>query len=322
MKILILLNSFFLIVFSYDRNGAVSYAYQYAKTPNHQCGNYVACTPCSYWGNEACGYEMHGGDAPNFVSQCLVKGGGHPALNGGAPCRGYPCGFEEVATINLAKCLKQKGWISTCGRLQSPPLYIEAGDVFNCYSNGCESGGPFSALITVGGNNPKLTTHSRVRVDILYNQLDNSKPYYQWLHYNACTASTFFLFSNEICVSACPSGTYEFSSNRTCLKNCPKYYIVNNNKCVIKPFDINTLLDEFKEQIESDITLYINSSKLINGSNFLSIISTSDKISPDEQLNKGISSFYFGNCTNVIKEYYHIPEGQNLIIVNIELELS
>ena len=86
-------------------------------------------------------------------------------------------------------------------------------------------------------------------------------------------------------MSACPSGTHEFTLNRTCLTNCPEYYIVNNNKCVIKPFDINTSLDEFKDQIKSDITLYINSSKLINCSNFLSIISTSDEINPKEQLN-------------------------------------
>ena len=243
MKIICFI-SFLVYSFLYDRNGAVSYAHQYAETPNHQCGNYVACTPCSYWGNEACGYEMHGGDAPNFVSQCLVLGGGHPALNGGAPCRGYPCGFEEVGSLNLANCLIQKGWKSTCGYQEPPPSYIEAGDVFNCYPDSCESGAPFSALITVGGNNPKLTTHSRVRVDVLYNLLDNSKPYYQWLHYNNCTDSTF-IFSNEICVSACPSGTLEFSLNRTCLKNCPKYYIVNNNKCVIKPFDINTLYISF-----------------------------------------------------------------------------
>ena len=320
MKILYFI-SFFFYSFSYDRNGAVNYAYQYAQTPNHQCGiNHEECTPCAYYGNEACGYAMHGGDSANFVSQCLVKGGGHPPLNDGGPCRGYPCGFEEVGCENLANCLIQKGWKSTCGYLQPPPSYIEAGDVLNYYSDRCGVyGAPFSVFITVGGNNPKITSHSSIRVDVSYYQLDNNKPYYQWLHYNDCSDGTF-IFSNGICVSACPSGTFEFSLNRTCLTNCPLYYIVNNNKCIIKPFDINTTLDEFKDQIGRDINLYINSSKLINGSNFLSIISTSDKINPEEQLNNGISSFYFGNCTNVIKEYYHIPEGQNLIIVNIELK--
>ena len=184
MKILILLNSLLVYSFPYDRNGAVNYAYRYAREPNHRCGSFNACTPCSFWGNEICGYSSHGGDGPNFVSQCLVKGGGHPPLNGGFPCRGYPCGFEEVGGLNLANCLIQKGWISKCGYLAPPPPNIEAGDVLNYYSDGCGSGAPFSAFITVGGNNPKITSHSSVRVDVSYLYLDNTKPYYQWLHFD------------------------------------------------------------------------------------------------------------------------------------------
>ena len=61
MKFLILF-SLIIYSFSYDRSGAVNYAYKYAETPNHQCGNYYDCTPCSYWGSEACGYESQGGD--------------------------------------------------------------------------------------------------------------------------------------------------------------------------------------------------------------------------------------------------------------------
>ena len=115
--------------------------------------------------------------------------------------------------------------------------------------------------------------------------MDNNKPYYQWLHFNNdCTESTFTI-GDGFCISSCPNGTYEFSLNRTCLTNCPQYYIINDNKCVIKPFDMGTILGEFKEQIESNITLYINSSKLINCSNFLSIISSSNEINPEEQLN-------------------------------------
>ena len=319
MKILYFI--FFLeYIFSYNRTGAVSYAYQFAEIPNHQCGSHKECTPCSYWGVETCNYQSLEGDSANFVSQCLVLGGGHPKLNGGAPCRGYPCGFEEIGCKNLGDCLIQKGWISKCGYLEPPPPYIEAGDVLNYYSESCDSKTAFSVFITVGGKNPKITSHSSVRVDASYNTLDNSKPYYQWLHFNnSCTESTFTI-GDGFCISACPNGTYEFSLNRTCLTNCPQYYIINDNKCVIKPFDMGTTLGEFKEQIESDITLYINSSKLINCSNFLSVISSSNEINPEEQLNNGISSFNMGNCTNIIKEYYNIPKEEELIIVNIELK--
>ena len=100
MKFLLLI-SLIISAFSYDRNGAINYAYTYAESPNHQCGNYEACTPCSSWGSEACGYESHGGDCANFVSQCLVLGGGHPNLSGGDPCRLYPCGWEEIGAWEL-----------------------------------------------------------------------------------------------------------------------------------------------------------------------------------------------------------------------------
>ena len=41
-------------------------------------------------------------------------------------------------------------------------------------------------------------------------------------------------------------------------------------------------------------------------------------MNPQEQLKNGISAFDLGNCTNVIKEYYNIPQDENLIIVNME----
>ena len=170
--------------FAYDRNGAVNYAYQYARTPNHQCGNYIKCTPCSYWGSEACGYQSQGGDCANFVSQCLVKGGGHSKLSGGAPCRGYPCGFEEPGAWELGQCLKSKGWTSTCGYHQAPPSNIQAGDVLIYHSGGCDNYSAHAVLVTKGGSSPKITCHSSVKVDASYDYMANSKPYYQWLHYN------------------------------------------------------------------------------------------------------------------------------------------
>ena len=168
----------------YDRNGAVQYAYNYARNPNHKCGTYTSCTPCSYWGNEACGYGGDGGDCANFVSQCVVKGGKHGNLSGGLPCRGYPCGFEEVGAKNLGDCLKKKGWTSKCGKHMSPPSNIQAGDVLIYHAGGCESYDAHAVLVTKGGSSPKITCHSSVKVDADYNYMSNSKPYYQWLHHN------------------------------------------------------------------------------------------------------------------------------------------
>ena len=169
-------------VLTYNRDGAVNYAHKYAKTPNHKCGkNHLSCTPCAYFGREACGYESHGGDCANFVSQCLVLGGNHQKLNGGSPCRGYPCGFEEPGANKLANCLKKKGWKSECGYKMAPPSYIKKGDVLVYHEGGC-SGSAHAVLVTVGGSNAKITCHSSIQVDAAYTYM-TSKPYYQWLHY-------------------------------------------------------------------------------------------------------------------------------------------
>ena len=90
------------VALGYDRAAAVAYARQYALKPNHRCGaDYTACTPWSYWGNEACDYSGNGGDCANFVSQSILAGG-HSPLNSGYPCRGYPCGKEEIGARHLA----------------------------------------------------------------------------------------------------------------------------------------------------------------------------------------------------------------------------
>ena len=183
MKVLLII-SFLISTFAYDRNGAVRYASNYARTPNHTCGNYQKCTPCSYWGGEACGYASQGGDCANFVSQCLVLGGGHEKLKGGHPCRGYPCGFEEIGAKNLGDCLQKKGWTSTCGYHQEPPSNIQIGDVLIYHSGGCSSSSAHATLVTQAGSQPKITCHSSIQVNTPYTYMANSKPYYQWLHKN------------------------------------------------------------------------------------------------------------------------------------------
>ncbi len=119
---------------SYDRQAAYNYAMQWWNSCNHVCGDYKSCTPWSYWGWECCGYSSHGGDCANFVSQCLIAGG-HPYLNTGDPCRGYPCGKEEISAKRLGDCLVSKGWKRTCGYHAPPPSDIDVGDVLILYYN-------------------------------------------------------------------------------------------------------------------------------------------------------------------------------------------
>ena len=82
-----------------------------------------------------------------------------------------------------------------------------------------------------------------------------------------CLNNTF-ITPDKDCALTCPNGTYQFSLNNSCLYSCPQNYIIENNKCLFKNFDIKTTVEDFKNQISDDITSYINSSNVINGSNF------------------------------------------------------
>jgi len=105
----------------YDRGAAMAYADKWWNTANHDCGtSYSSCSPWSYWGGESCGFPSQGGDCANFVSQCLLAGGHVPLVK--SPCRGYPCGEEEIGAANLGACLKANyGWTSTCQKSSATP---------------------------------------------------------------------------------------------------------------------------------------------------------------------------------------------------------
>ena len=145
MKVIILLSLVFAI-YSYNRGSAQNYAATFWNNPNHSCGSYSSCSPYSYWGGEHCGYESHGGDCANFVSQCLLAGG-HAALVGGY-CRGYPCGVEEIGAMELSKCLRETfGYSRTCGYHAGPPGNIEVGDVLIYHKDSCEGWSAHATIV-------------------------------------------------------------------------------------------------------------------------------------------------------------------------------
>ncbi|KAH3758014.1 hypothetical protein Pelo_10144 [Pelomyxa schiedti] len=128
----------------YNNSAAVEYAQAWWNGANHDCGSsYDACTPWSYWGSEHCGLSSHGGDGANFVSQCLLAAG-HPDLVI-SPCRGYPCGREEIGGITLSTCLYQNyGWKSTCGAHAALPSSIVPGDVLVFHGSSCTDSDVFT----------------------------------------------------------------------------------------------------------------------------------------------------------------------------------
>jgi len=89
----------------------------------------------------------------------------------------------------------------------------------------------------------------------------------------------------------------------------------NNNTPINSPetFNSGTTLTQLKEIISNDISSYIDSSNVINGTNFLAMVLSSDNINPEEQLKNGISAIDLGNCINTIKAQNHIEKDENLI---------
>ena len=102
-----------------------------------------------------------------------------------------------------------------------------------------------------------------------------------------CLSCNLNLFLTDIgnCVSICPDGSYQFNVNNTCLQFCPYGYIIDNDKCIKKQIDKITS-EEFKNELLSNINSFVNSSSLINGSDFIAVVLPSDKIDPKEQLKK------------------------------------
>ena len=124
------------------------------------------------------------------------------------------------------------------------------------------------------------------------------------------------------CIDSYFNTSYIYEYSGKCYAKCSFENFFNNYICYdcIELGKCHELTaNEFKNQIKDKITLYANSSKVIDGLNFLATISSSDEINPEEQLKNGISAFDLGNCTNVLKEYYDIPDEENLIILNMEI---
>lgn len=189
MKIIIIYFALFAhIISTFSRIDAVKYAKENYNKINHTCGDsqeaHKNCNPFSYFGNEHCNYPGDGGDCANFVSQCLVKGGGHEDLYiaNSEFCRGYPCGFEEISANRLGNCLEKFGWNTTCDKFLAPPKYINIGDVLIYHEDNCNSYKAHACIITEINPNIKITCRSEERIDDSYTY-NVEQPYYEWLHY-------------------------------------------------------------------------------------------------------------------------------------------
>ena len=101
-----------------------------------------------------------------------------------------------------------------------------------------------------------------------------------------------------------------------------KEILESNDKCTFESFNQGNNFSDYIEIIKNDIISHSSLCKVINTSNFIISIVSSDKIEPEEQIKKGISAVDLGNCTSVIKEHYNIPIEENLIILNMETKVE
>ena len=168
---------------AYNRSAAVAHAAQFFDRPQHDCATaYTACTPWSYWGEEACGFPSHGGDCANFLSQNLLAGGHAPLVL--APCRGFPCGREEVGAEKLGACLASAyGWTSTCGPHQPPPAGLRPGDALVFHAASCGDTEAHATLVVEPGPGGRVgvAAHS---TDVFNKSVDDYASefgFYDWL---------------------------------------------------------------------------------------------------------------------------------------------
>ena len=142
--------------------------------------------------------------------------------------------------------------------------------------------------------------------------------------FNCSSCYNGYYLDNNFCTSNYSESYFSINTeinSSSYLYSCPHNYEIRDNKCIFKSFYSETSFIEFKNQIRSEnISSFTNSSKIINGLDFLAMIFYSDEITPEKQIKNGISAIDLGNCTNIIKDYYNISKNESIIVVNIELK--
>ena len=99
-----------------------------------------------------------------------------------------------------------------------------------------------------------------------------------------------------------------------------KKKFISTNQIIVESFKKDEYEDIIKNKIELifDFISSNSSSLVINNTEVIQVILTSDKISIEEQLRAGISPVDLGDCPEDIKEFYNISKEENLIILNQE----
>lgn len=132
--------------------------------------------------------------------------------------------------------------------------------------------------------------------------------------------NNLFLTKEGDCVELCPSETFQFIPNTTCVDSCPPNYELDENKtkCVTSSSFQSITASNFKEMVSNNISSLVDSTKVINGSDFKAQVIKASDLDPKEQIKNGISGLDLGDCVEILKKAYNIPQEQDLIVVEIE----
>jgi len=135
----------------------------------------------------------------------------------------------------------------------------------------------------------------------------------------SCPENLYLTYGGD-CVEVCPNATYGYDPNTSCVDTCPVNYQISSDrkKCELAKLDDDATPSQFKDMITNNLTLYVDSKRVINGSNFKAQIISSSDLDPIEQIKNGISGLDLGNCITILKKHYNIPKEEDLIIVEIE----
>ena len=122
-----------------------------------------------------------------------------------------------------------------------------------------------------------------------------------------------YLYNGQY-LAKCPNGNCP-SKNKEGNFICEKCDTNNNNNKLDNNDKIST---ENNKELIFDFISSNSSSSVTSKSELIQVISTSDKMSIEEQLKTGVSPADLGYCTKSLKEFYNISEEENLIIINQE----
>ena len=154
----------------------------------------------------------------------------------------------------------------------------------------------------------------------------NKITYFLFMEGNCIEAcpDNLFLTKEGDCVSDCPTGTYHFQLNYnfSCVEFCPEKYVISTDgkKCELPEFQSYITSSEFKTIISSDISSYVNSSKIIDLDKIKSRIFSSDElnVASISNNNKISQISNLENSLALLRAKYNLADNEQLVIVLIE----